>query len=96
VALASPSGPTPTHADVLAAALGRPAGLWRIEALARLAASDDPEREVLLSRVLEDPDERPQVRAAAAIALGHVATEKAAQLLVQALYRPRPRSGPTF
>jgi nucleotide-binding universal stress UspA family protein len=80
------SGTTFTHADVVAAALGVPANLSRTEALARLAASEDPNREDVLSRVLQDPGERAQLRAAAAVGLGHIATERSEQFLVQALY----------
>jgi HEAT repeat protein len=80
----TPSHP-PTHAEILAAVQGFVSTPARTSAFVLLAASDDPEREVLLSRVLENRRERPQVRAAAAIALGHIRTEKAEQLLVQAV-----------
>jgi hypothetical protein len=86
--------PAPTHADILAATQGYVAAPPRRVAFALLAASDDPDREVVLSRVLENPRECPAVRAAAAIALGHIPTEKAAALLVQALWTAPPEALP--
>lgn len=80
----APSRP-PTRAEIRAAVQGGAVSLPRTVAFALLAASDDPERELLLARVLENSGERPQLRSAAAIALGHILTAKAEQLLAQAL-----------
>jgi hypothetical protein len=88
------SRPGPIHADILAAAQGYVGAPPRSVAFALLAASDDPDREVVLSRVLENPRERPSMRAAAAMALGHILTEKAAELLVQALWTAPPEALP--
>jgi hypothetical protein len=86
MASARPLGTIFSHTDLVAAALGVPAEVSRVEALARVAASEDPERESLLSRVLEDPRERAQLRTAAAVGLGHIATERSEQFLMQALF----------
>jgi hypothetical protein len=83
------SKPT-THAALLAAVQGFAVGLSRVQAFVLLAASDDPEREVLLSGVLENPSEDSRLRAAAAIALGHILSDKSAELLAQALWTAPP------
>jgi hypothetical protein len=75
----------PNRAEVRSAALGRGGRLERGAAFGLLLRSDDPEREALLASVANDTRETPQERSAAVIALGHISTPKAEQLLRQML-----------
>src|SRR5215813_3747433 len=59
----------------------------RGQAMAELAASDRPDKETLLARVLEDPRDQAPYHAAAAIALGRIATAASVQALVRNLPR---------
>lgn len=64
--------------DVVA---GRDPAFARAEAMAALAASNLPQRESLLGRVLENPKEERQYRLVAAITLGRVLTPTAERIL---------------
>lgn len=71
--------------------LGRDPAFARPEAFAALAASDLPDREQLLGTVLEESGERPDIRTAAAVALGRVATAESERVLLAALDEQTPR-----
>ena len=62
--------------------LGRDPGFSRPAAFAALAASDLPDREELLGAVLEETGGRPEIRTAAVVALGRVATAESERVLL--------------
>jgi hypothetical protein len=70
--------------------LGRDRRYPRAEAMARLAASSHPERESLLGRVLERPDDERRYRVVAAITLGRIDTPAAQQRLLGNLRDEQP------
>src|SRR5262249_10333701 len=82
---ASRQGSGGQRARILAAVHGRPSTISRREAFKLLARSDEPDREKSLASVLGNPQEEPQQRSLAAIALGHIATPIAENLLLDAL-----------
>ena len=71
--------------------LGRDPGFSRPAAFAALAASDLPDREELLGAVLEETAERPEIRTAAVVALGRVATAESERVLLANLDQQTPR-----
>jgi hypothetical protein len=71
--------------------LGRDPGFARPEAFAVLAASDLPNREELLAVVLDEAGERADIRTAAAVALGRVATAESEHVLLANLSESTPR-----
>src|SRR5262249_53904391 len=63
--------------------LGKNPAFPRAEAMAQLAASSRQDRETLLARVLEEPNEPRRYRAVAAIALGRIATSASEEILLR-------------
>jgi len=74
--------------------VGKDARFSRAQAMAQLAASELPDRERLLALVLEEAREPRRYRAAAAIALGRIATPASEEILLRNLPKTAEDSFP--